>query len=278
MQRQEASKASRSNTGTDSSFTCAGDLRVAAEELNKGIRASEPFSSGPLRSVKTLRIAQHDLSEEDVELLSNSALKIDTETDGLDFRRDKLRLVQIADVRGNIVMVRNPDHKSVVLRKFLTGYQLKIFHHAPFDIRFIYWWTGAKMQFDTIHCTKILSKMVRPKDSSSLHKVIPEVLGEHPYKEKSTTLSNWNLKKLTAEQITYACTDVVFLDDLSYRMQSKVTKEGRNLDYLDACAAASLAAFVDVEGNGDCLTYDGQPNVKFRQLWTKRKKIINEQR
>ncbi len=211
-------------------------------------------------------------------LLSQSLLKIDTETDGLDFRRDKLRLVQIADIHDNIVLVRNPDHKSVNLRKLLVDYQLKIFHHAPFDLRFIYWWTGAKMQFDTVHCTKILSKMVRPKDSSSLHKVIPEVLHEYPYKDKSTTLSNWNVKKLSAEQITYACTDVVFLDDLSFKMQSKVTKEGRNLDYLEACAAASLGAYVEVEGNGDCLTYEGQPNIKFRQLWNKRKKTLNEQR
>ena len=274
MSRRKTIEQKRSNTRSSDHYSCASDLRVEAEKLNEGTRTGQPFMSGPLRSIKTLRVAQHDLSTEDVDLLFESDLQIDTETDGLDFRRDRLRLVTIEDLNGNVVMVRNPDHKSTLLNEFLTDNHLKVFHHAPFDVSFIYWWTGARLREDSVLCTKIICKLLRPKESSALYKVIPEVLGVNPYKEKSTTLSNWNNKKLTAEQITYACTDVHFLADIVAKLQVKGSKESKTRDYKNTCIAATLSAFVNVEGNSDCLSYEGQPNLKLRQLWEKRKRVM----
>ncbi len=208
---------------------------------------------------------------EDVSVfLYHGFLQVDTETDGLDFRRDKLRLVTIANTLGDVVLIRNPNHRSNNLKAVLENANL-IFHHAAFDLRFLYWWCGIKPHPNAVRCTKVLSKMARPSNSSSLYKVVPEVLGVDAFKDKTVTLSDWNVKKLSAEQITYACTDVVHLLDLDLTMHKILTK-GMKQTFRTACEAATLAAFVEVEGHVDTLSYEGQPNPKLGQLWEKRKK------
>ncbi len=173
-------------------------------------------------------------------------------------------------------MVRNPDNKSKFLRELLEDVQIKLFHHAAFDIKHLIWWMNLELEWsDTIVCTKALCKMARPKKSSSLHKVIPELLKVHPYKEMKTTLSNWNLKQLSAEQITYACTDVMFLSDIANELEDRINDLGIAEDYIDDVMTAIVkGATTEVRGYADCLSYDGIPNEKLRKLWLKRKKMF----
>jgi ribonuclease D len=248
---------------------------VEAAELNTGVRVSKPFSSGPLRSTETLRITEGDLSPQDYNLLRDGGiLYVDTETDGLDFRRDRLRLVTVMDSSGgNVVLVRNPDHRSYLLKELLGGPQVKIFHHAPFDVRFLVWWTGLEFGWSgTILCTKALCKFTTPDKSSSLHKVLPETLKVTAFKDHAITTSNWNVKELTPEQITYAVTDVFHLGKLAAKLGNLL---GKNLElYYDTTNAIIKGAIAEVHGFGDALTYEGQPNKKLRKLWDKREQAF----
>ncbi len=254
--------------------TVKDQLRLTIDLYNSGVMIDDPFQSGPLRSVKTLRIYNHDLDKGDL-LQLGEILYIDTETDGLDFRRDKLRLVTVMDQNNNIVMIRNPDHNSSRLHTLIEWHADECFlHHAPFDFKHLLWWTKITLPIDRTHCSKIMGKIIRPKESTSLYKVIPTITKQNPYKEKSTTLSNWNAKELDAEQITYACTDVFFLPRITKKLMTEITNAEKESVYIRAVDTALGKALLETEGYEDTLSYEGQPNERLRQLWIKRRKAM----
>ena len=108
----------------------------------------------------------------------SKSVAVDTETMGLNLKRDRLCLVQLADEKGNVSLVQIKKGKNCPnLKALLTNpHIIKIFHFARFDV--------AKIKEDLdvvvspVYCTKIASKLCRTSSPShSLKRFCWDLLG-----------------------------------------------------------------------------------------------------
>lgn len=231
--------------------------------------------------LESVRVFDHDIPDELVDGLLYEQFSVDTETDGLLYRRDQLRLVQLCyrdyQDKKHAILVRNPNHKSNNLCTVLSMAEVLIFHHAYFDLGFLAF--RANIFFSPglaprIYCTKILSKIATPNESSSLDKVLArEFKLELPGKNKEICKSNWNAPQLSQEQIDYACIDIIYLDDLVDHFSGKMTPHQRHV-HREAVDAVNHKVNLEVEGFTDLLQYESDPNTStFRQEW--QKQLVN---
>lgn len=138
----------------------------------------------------------------------------DIETTGLDWRKDKIGTCQLA-IAGQVAVIQLedwvvPDHLRELLQDSAI---LKIFHHAPFDLRFMthHW----KTEPANVACTKIASKILNPAaphPDHSLKPVLERYLGV--VIDKGQQLSDWSRTSLSEAQVAYAAADVQHLSDL----------------------------------------------------------------
>lgn len=149
----------------------------------------------------------------DLEVIGDIA--IDTETLGLNIKRDKLCLIQIADSKGNIFLIKydGVNYNSPNLVKLIQDpARVKIFHYARFDVPVLMNALGID-KITPIFCTKIASKLTRTyTDSHGLKTICRELLGIEL--DKESQCSNWLAPTLTDRQIKYAINDVLHLHKL----------------------------------------------------------------
>ena len=165
------------------------------------------------------------------DLPSNIQLKgdlaIDTETMGLNIKRDKLCLIQISDEESKIVLVNFQDnnYSAPNLKKLLLDpSRVKIFHYARFDIASIMYYLQIKMT--NIFCTKIASKIVRTyTEYHGLKELCRELLGIQISKDQQS--SDWGNATLSEKQQEYAAKDVIYLHKLREVLISMLTREKR---------------------------------------------------
>ena len=200
--------------------------------------------------------------------MSRTVWYADTETDGLEARRDKLRLVTLCDADYNVYLIHNPDYLSQNLIRSIDYYNI-VFHHAAFDVRHLLWWMGIQFDPYSVDCTKVMAKATGKYEHSGLNYLVKEILGVDLAKSKEITLSNWNAKQLSAEQIEYACSDVLYLPELYASLAKTLDKQKRIGANSDAMAMAVGTAYLEIKGFSDTLSYDGVPNEKLRKLWEK---------
>lgn len=170
---------------------------------------------------------------ENLEVVGDIA--IDTETLGLNIKRDRLCLVQIADEAGNVFLVKyeSANYNSPNLVKLLQDKKrTKIFHYARFDVAVLM--HSLKLEnIPSIFCTKIASKLTRTyTDHHGLKTICRELLGVELDKESQT--SNWAAPKLTEKQIKYAINDVLFL----HRLRASLLKSLTELNRVDLANGA----------------------------------------
>lgn len=179
----------------------------------------------------------------------------DIETSGLDWRLDRIATCQlhVPDVGTQVIRMTGQEPKR--LRELLVSERVvKVFHHAPFDLRFMrhHWNAMAR----TVACTKILSKIVRPEVASKEHSLKPTVeqfLGVVLDKRQQT--SDWLSPLLTQEQLIYAARDVEYLVPLLDRLMEEARASGvadiaeRTFEYLPARVET------DIRGCGDVFAY-----------------------
>jgi len=113
----------------------------------------------------TIRLHRGDLPD-----LSRyrGAVAIDTETMGLDHRRDRLCVVQLAPGDGSADVVQIPRNgcEATHLRTLLADPKiLKIFHFARFDLGTLF--AAFAIMPGPVYCTKIASRLVRTAASMS---------------------------------------------------------------------------------------------------------------
>ncbi|MBC2834973.1 ribonuclease D [Paragemmobacter straminiformis] len=152
---------------------------------------------------------------------------IDTETMGLDPRRDRLCLVQLSDGNGDahLVQIERGQTSAPNLERLLTDpATLKLFHFGRFDI------AAMKKAFGVttapVWCTKIASRLIRTfTDRHGLKYLLLELVGVDVSKQQQT--SDWGSATLTDAQKEYAASDVLYLHRLMTELEARLIREGR---------------------------------------------------
>jgi len=155
------------------------------------------------------------------------SVAIDTETMGLDLRRDRLCVVQLSPDDGSADVVQIPPGASDAANlKQLLGDPsvLKIFHFARFDIAMLFHRFGVMPA--PVYCTKIASRLTRTyTDRHGLKDLVRDLLGIDVSKQQQ--LSDWGASDLTEAQVAYAATDVLHLHALKVKLDVLLSREGR---------------------------------------------------
>ena len=157
-------------------------------------------------------------------------ISIDTETLGLNIKRDRLCLIQLRNESNKKVYLIKFDKdispanskniKSLLENKSLT----KIFHYARFDMAVLK--ENLNINVKNVFCTKIASKLTRTYSSKhGLKDLVKEILNVELDKTEQT--SDWSQKKLTKQQIQYAMNDVIYLSDLKKNLEAKLQEAKR---------------------------------------------------
>jgi ribonuclease D len=156
------------------------------------------------------------------------AVAIDTETMGLDPRRDRLCVVQLSpgDGSADVVQIAPGATDAPNLKKLLADpARLKIFHFARFDIATLYHAFGVMPQ--PLFCTKIASRLARTyTDKHGLKDVTRDLLGVELSKQQQS--SDWGSSTLSDAQLAYAASDVLHLHALRDKLDMLLTRENRD--------------------------------------------------
>ena len=154
-------------------------------------------------------------------------IALDSETMGLNPKRDKLCLVQISngDEVCHLVKIDLSTGKPLNLIKILKNNKIqKIFHYARFDVAVFKY--NFKINIKNIYCTKIASKLVRTyTDKHGYKDLCSELLGKSISKTEQS--SDWG-GDLSKEQQKYAATDVLHLHKIKDKLDSMLLREKRN--------------------------------------------------
>ena len=101
---------------------------------------------------------------------------------------------------------------------------VKLFHFARFDVAQIHRYFGVRCE--PVFCTKIASRLTRTNtESHSLKTLCKEFLGVDLSKLQQS--SDWGADQLSADQLAYAASDVLYLHQLKDRFEMLLDREGR---------------------------------------------------
>ena len=176
---------------------------------------------------------------------------IDTETMGLDPRRDRLCVVQLSDGKGDahLVQIAKGQTSAPNLERLLTDPAvIKLFHFGRFDIAALKRAFGVTTQ--PVWCTKIASKLVRTfTDRHGLKYLLADLVAVDVSKQQQT--SDWGAEVLTDAQKEYAASDVLYLHALKRELEARLIRENR-LELAQRCFDfLPVRAELDLLGWGD---------------------------
>tara|TARA_R110002124_G_scaffold166713_1_gene334020 strand:+ start:9292 stop:9906 length:615 start_codon:yes stop_codon:yes gene_type:complete len=178
---------------------------------------------------------------------------IDCETMGLNPHRDRLCVIQMSggDGDAHIVQVAIGQTEAPNLCRMLEDPEvLKLFHFGRFDIAAMFNAFGALTA--PVYCTKIASKLVRTyTDRHGLKNLTQELIGVDLSKVQQS--SDWGAAELTAAQLDYAASDVLYLHRLRDELDKRLAREGRTgvaqacFDFLPMRARLDLMGWPDTD-------------------------------
>ena len=176
---------------------------------------------------------------------------IDTETMGLDPRRDRLCLVQLSGGDGNahLVQIARDQREAPNLTRMLTDPGVvKLFHFGRFDIAALENAFGVLTA--PVWCTKIASKIVRTfTDRHGLKYLLNDLVSVDISKQQQT--SDWGAEVLTEAQLEYAASDVLHLHPLKAELERRLAREGRTALAQACFDFLPTRAHLDLLGWGD---------------------------
>lgn len=201
----------------------------------------------------TIHFYKNDLPDG---LSLGAIVAIDTETMGLDPRRDRLCVVQLSsgDGHAHIVQIAKGQTSAPNLQRLLTDpATLKLFHFGRFDV------AALKNAFGVttapVWCTKIASRLIRTfTDRHGLKYLLLELVGVDVSKQQQT--SDWGAAKLTEAQLEYAASDVLYLHKLKVELEARLIREDR------LALAQRCFDFLPTRAELDLMGYD-EPNDLF---------------
>ena len=172
----------------------------------------------------TIHLHQYDIPKN---LSVSDFVALDTETTGLNVKRDRLCLVQLSAGNGDAHLIHfpTPRYDAPHLKQRLADRAVvKLFHFARFDVAVLF--ERLNVWCTPIYCTKIASKLVRTyTDRHSLKELCQDLLGLELSKTQQS--SDWGAKILTAKQQNYAAADVCHLHQLREKLDLMLEREGR---------------------------------------------------
>lgn len=201
-------------------------------------------------------ISYDDLTDSQLDhFYRSSTIAWDIETSGLDWRKDEIGTCQLSDGEGFVVLVKLGTSIPGKLRQLLANPSVrKIFHHAPFDLRFMsHQWSVIP---SNIACTKVAAKILWPaKESSqySLKPLLAQVLGIKISKALQT--SDWLSQELTREQIAYASEDVRHLHSLLAYLEAEANRLGVGRELYNSFQYIPTRVALEIRGSGDVFAY-----------------------
>jgi ribonuclease D len=185
----------------------------------------------------TIRFHKGDLPA-DLDL--GPIVAIDTETLGLEVKRDRLCVVQLSrgDGTADIVQIAAGQTRAPRLEALLGNPAvLKLFHFGRFDMATLSHAFGVMPA--PVYCTKIASKLARTyTDRHGLKDLVRELLGVEISKQQQS--SDWGADTLSDAQLSYAASDVLHLHGLREKLDAMLVREGR-----DSHARAAFAYLPD---------------------------------
>jgi ribonuclease D len=180
---------------------------------------------------------------------------VDTETMGLDPRRDRLCLVQLSAGDGNahLVQIAQGQARAPNLERMLADHgTLKLFHFARFDIAALRRAFGVVTA--PVYCTKIASKLTRTfTDRHGLKYILQDLVGVDISKQQQT--SDWGSETLSDAQLDYAASDVLYLHRVKEELDRRLAREGRT-GIADACFR-----FLPMRAELDLLGWDDTADI-----------------
>lgn len=181
---------------------------------------------------------------------------IDTETMGLDPRRDRLCVVQLSagDGDAHLVQIARGQRSAPVLERLLADPAVvKLFHFGRFDIAALFNAFGVVTA--PVWCTKIASRMIRTyTDRHGLKNLLVEMASTDVSKQQQS--SDWGAPVLTDAQKEYAASDVLYLHKLKEGLEARLIREGR------AELAQACFDFLPTRAQLDLMGWD-EPNDIF---------------
>ena len=180
-----------------------------------------------------------------------SAVAVDSETLGLKTHRDRLCVVQLSagDGDAHLVQLDKGLYEAPRLKSLLRDSSiLKIFHFARFDVAAFQHWLDVRTT--PVYCTKIASRLARTyTDRHGLKDLTRELLSVDMSKQQQS--SDWGGEVLSAAQVEYAASDVLYLHELRNKLDEMLMREGRQdiaqacFDFLPVRARLDLAGWAE---------------------------------
>lgn len=178
---------------------------------------------------------------------------VDTETLGLNPKRDRLCLVQLSRGDGNaeLVQIARGQRRAPNLERLLADPNIvKLLHFARFDLTVLAEAFGFVPT--PVYCTKIASKIARTyTDRHGLKDIVRELLGIEISKQQQS--SDWGAETLSEAQQAYAASDVLHLHELKRRLDAMLAREGREqlaaacFEFLPARAKLDLDGWAEMD-------------------------------
>ena len=134
---------------------------------------------------------------------------------------------------------------------------LKVFHAARQDIEII--WNLAKIIPHPVFDTQIAAMVLGHGDSISYDQLVQRITGDAL--DKSHRFTDWTRRPLSAEQITYAISDVTHLRDVYLALAADLQKRGR-IEWV----------FEEMETLTSPATYRADPESAWERLKTRVRK------
>ncbi|WP_210650311.1 ribonuclease D [Nocardioides sp. SYSU D00065] len=189
-------------------------------------------------------------------LRAERVVAVDTETSGLDWRDSKVQICQLYSPSSGAVVLRNVRGVPSGLAAVMSDPDvLKVFHFAPFDLRFLL--AGWQVTVDSVACTKAASKLLHPTQPAGEHSLarLAARYLDVTLDKGAVRTSDWGASTLTDEQLTYAVADVMYLPELLNTLTQKLAAAGLTKDYWDVCRYMPVGARLEVAGIPNPLTY-----------------------
>lgn len=180
-------------------------------------------------------------------MVNNEVFFFDTETDSLDFRNGKIKLIAFSNEFNEVSTKTTISGriKDILGDKNIT----KVFHNAKFDVGFL---QSKGYKVNNYHCTLLMAQVLG-EEKLGLKALVKKYLDVEMDKSMQHC-SNWQDDEITQEHIDYAVKDIEYTRALYYKLLDLLAEN--NLLTVYERERRALPAIVMLKSNGINMEFD----------------------